>query len=109
MQAKSRQFKSAPTWYYHVSQPASHHLTRNGQTPRLDPYMFEYALYLTTANTIIIVITITKIIITTSIIINVIMTNHLTTIALESAITARDSLNTMYYHQICLLHQASLS
>ena len=73
--------------------------------------MFEYALYLTTAAaiTIVIDITIIKFTITTAIIINVIMTNHLTTIALESAITARDSLNTMYYHQICLLHQASLS
>ena len=69
--------------------------------------MFEYALYLTTANTIIIIITITKITITTSIILTIIMTNHLTTIALESAITARDSLNKMLCHQICHLHQAS--
>ena len=66
--------KVSPPWYYHVSQPASHHLTRNGQNPRLDPYMFEYALYLTTAAaiTIIIIITIIKI----TIIIAIIMTNH---------------------------------
>ena len=79
--------------------------------------MFEYALYLTTAATITIIITnaIIKITITTTLIlllllfllITIIMTNHLTTIALESAITARDSLNKMLYHQICHLHQAS--